>query len=383
MKFISTFTDGKIGVGQELGRFLSEKGEDFWFLEHPLVAGRGDRSRLDTYKDGVVTASVAIGSPRAGLVGQYLQCVLLTFGCVLRRRAQITTFVGHSNIDCVAARLATLGRKVRIVYVSIDYTPKRFPNPFLNRVFRLIDRLAYRWSTDVWHSYPDVFELKPYARPENCVVTFHGNNFRRIRRPSWEDRKLHGLVYLGGVVPPARLDLALSAVADIAPRFPDVTLDVIGDASDSAYLDGLKKQAEALGIGARVTWHGLVTEQERFEEIMVGLGVALCLYEMTPDLPSWYQLPGKVFAYAACGLPTVVLDKGGPVCCREIRNNGIGLVSEEDGLSECIAGLLADASRHETLSETAVRWASEYDWSDKFRKYLEGQKSGVRSQESE
>jgi len=370
VKFVSTFSDGKVGVAQELAVYLREKGEDLFYLEHPLVPGPGRRSKLETFRRGTLASALGLGYPCRSQAGLYVRSFFVTLWTVFRRRGEVDLFVGHSNLDCVAARLATAGRGARVVYVSIDYNPARFSNPLLNRAYWLVDRLAYRWSTAIWHSYPDALRLKPYAAPEKCFETLHGNNCRRIRRVPWEERKRRGLVYLGGIVRPARLDLALDAVAGLASRFDDVSLDVIGEGPDPAVGEALRGRAGALGIAERVKWHGLITDAARFEEIMTRMGAALCLYEMNPNMASWYQLPGKVFAYGACGLPTIVSDRSGPVCVREIEKNGIGLVTVPEKLAECLTRLFEDETMHRRLADNAARWAAPFDWHAKFEKYL-------------
>jgi len=208
MKFVCTYTDGKVGVGQELAGYLAENGEDFVFLEHPIVPGTGRVSQLSTYRVGKLENQVSIGAPGCGAMRHYVRCFATTFLEMRRRRRDTDLFVGHANVDCIAARLAG-GRRLKIVYVSIDYMPRRFPGSLLNTVFALADRLAYRWADQIWHSYPDVLRLKPYAKKEKCLDTFHGNNFRRIARKPLTERNRFGLVYLGGLAPAAHLEVAM------------------------------------------------------------------------------------------------------------------------------------------------------------------------------
>ena len=370
MKFICTYSDGKVGVVQELSGYLAEKGESFWYLEHPLAPGAGATSRLDRYENGKLVETKALGKPAKGAMSLYLKASWATFKTVWARRRMIDLFVAASNVDCVVAHIALPRKKARIVYVSIDFSPKRFSNPLLNVIFRLADRLAYRWASAVWHSYPNATTLKPYAPKEKCFETFHGNNYRRIQRRPFEERKRTSLVYLGSVSPAAHLEAALIALKTVKPRFPDIHLHVIGVAANPAYMQSVKTTAKSLNVTECVTWHGLIAESQTFERIMTELGIALCLYEMTPERYSWYQLPGKVFAYAACGLPTIVLDKCGPIGTRETEHNHIGVVTSLDGLTDCIAGLLDNPDMHKSLSDSSEKWASEYDWHAKFDKYL-------------
>lgn len=370
MVFVCTYSNGNVGVGQELVRYLAGKKEDFCYLEHPMAIGDGMVSKLDEYAGGRMSVSRDVGTAASGAAGHYLRCSWRTYAGVRRRRDRINVFVGHSNVDAVMAALALRGTGAKVVYCSIDYMPRRFPGALLNTVYKIADRLAYRMSAAIWHSYPNVTGLKPYAVPSKCFTTLHGNNFHRITRPDWQARKRMGLVYLGGVTPAAHLEDAIRAVKVLSGKFGDVSLDVIGTSPDRAYMAKLKALAAELAVPDRIKWHGIVEKSDEFERIMAGLGVGLCLYEMTPALPSWYQLPGKAFAYAACGLPTVVLDASGPIAGGEIRENGMGLVTPLSGLEKCLSDLFSDPARHRELSESSTRWAAQYDWKDKFDRYL-------------
>ncbi|MEI6218123.1 MAG: hypothetical protein WCP86_04435, partial [bacterium] len=73
---------------------------------------------------------------------------------------------------------------------------------------------------------------------------------------------------------------------------------------------------------------------------------------------------------AACGLPTIVLDKCGPVGIGETEKRSIGIVTTLAGLTGSIAGMLANRDLHNLLSNNAANWAKDYDWHVKFDKYL-------------
>jgi len=370
VKFVCSYSDGKVGVVQELVNYLSAKGASFWYLEHPLCPATNKTSRLDHYEDGRLISSQSVGTPSRSLTLLYLKSVWLTFAEVLHRRRTIDLFIAASNIDCVAAHFALSRKQAKIVFVSIDYSPRRFANPLLNSVFKIADRMAYHWATAIWHSYPNATRLKPYAAKANSFETLHGNNYLRIRRRPFEKRDRSSLLYLGSVTPAAHLEEALIAVQTLRPRFPEISLHVIGEAADSSYMQSLKKMAASIGVADSVIWHGLITDSTIFEDIMTERGIALCLYEMTPERYSWYQLPGKVFAYAACGLPTIVLDKCGPVGTGETEKSRIGIVTSLAGLAGCISGVLENPDLHNLLSNSAANWAKDYDWHVKFDKYL-------------
>ena len=371
MKFVSTFDDGATGFGQEMAAHLARRKESFLFLRHPILPGVGDGSVLESYDAGVLSSSETYPTVTGGRAGQYLKCFFLTRKLIKRHGADIDVFVAHSNINAIAAWTARGNTAFKIVYSSIDYSPHRFTNAALNMIFSVADRIAYRVVDAMWHTYPEAERLKPYAKNARCFETFHGNNFRRVERLPWEERDRFRLVFFGGVTPRANIEAVLGCLRELSAEFPAVFMDVIGTSRhDPSYMDEVKAMADSLGVSGHVEWHGLIEQPSDCEKILVRAGLGLCMYEMDESQVTWYVVPGKVFAYAACGLPVLVSDEIGPVCTREVTENGMGLVTSLDKMAATIADLFRRPDFHESLVESAERWGSKFDWDDKFDKYF-------------
>lgn len=369
MKAICTYSNGNVGIAQELRSFLAGKDEDFIYLEHPLLPRPDSQSIFQLYRKGRLIEGRAWKHSRRSPFLHYARCSRITFLMVRQYKRDLDLFVGHSNIDCVLARLAGC-KTLRVIYASIDYMPRRFSNPLLNVIYQLADRMAYSGADAIWHSYPDFKLLKPYASAIKCLYTRHGNNFHRIQRRPFSERQRFAIVYLGGIVPQANLELAIKCLRQLRDSFPGCSLEIIGGGSSQAYVESLRGLARDQRVEKIVHWHGQLTEAGQFEARMTCFGVALCLYESTPNMASWYQLPGKVYAYAACGLPTVVADTIGPVGIREIQEQNIGLVTAPGDLENCLGRLFGDPGLQRALSDNAEKWAGAYDWSDKFETHL-------------
>lgn len=68
------------------------------------------------------------------------------------------------------------------------------------------------------------------------------------------------IVSVGRLVPHKQVDQLIAAMPEIARRIPDVELHIVGDGTERA---ALTAQAEQLGLGDRVTFHGRVSDEER------------------------------------------------------------------------------------------------------------------------
>jgi glycogen(starch) synthase len=157
------------------------------------------------------------------------------------------------------------------------------------------------------------------------------------------------LVCLGRVVHDKGFDVALSAFAELTPRFPNARLVIAGDGPARPELE---TQAQALGIADTVEFLGWVAPA-RVSELMNSATLVV--------MPSRRETFGLVALEAALmarpvvgsrveGLPEVVVD----------GRTGL-LVDEEDptALARAIAQLLADIGTAERMGQAARRRAQE------------------------
>jgi len=233
-------------------------------------------------------------------------------------------------------------------------------------IFRILDRIAYKLSKEIWHSYPDAAQFKPWAPQKKCITTFHGNHFSKRNHFNGASRNVHRLVYYGGVNASVHLDKAINAVKILSQSWQDTELLIIGKAWDPEYEKVLYQHAVKSVIEKKIIWHGQISNPADAYAILVTCGVALCIYETNPSMPSWYQLPGKIYAYAACGLPVLVLDTSGPITVKTVTQNKLGIVTSLEGIVSCLQNLFENQARYADLSTSTLAWASEYDWEKKF-----------------
>lgn len=177
---------------------------------------------------------------------------------------------------------------------------------------------------------------------------------------------MHRLVYYGGVNASVHLDKAINAVKILSQSWQDTELLIIGKAWDPEYEKVLYQHAVKSVIEKKIIWHGQISNPADAYAILVTCGVALCIYETNPSMPSWYQLPGKIYAYAACGLPVLVLDTSGPITVKTVTQNKLGIVTSLEGIVSCLQNLFENQARYADLSTSTLAWASEYDWEKKF-----------------
>lgn len=166
------------------------------------------------------------------------------------------------------------------------------------------------------------------------------------------------IAYAGHLYPWKGVDTLLQALA----RLPEARGLIVGGHPEEPDLDRLKKLAEALNLGARVTFMGLVAPQAVHP--LLTRADMLVLPNSATAISSRYSSPLKLFEYLAAGRPIVASDLP---AFREIltdRQNAL-LVPPDDpeALAAAIRQLQADPGLANRLARSAFDDAPAYSWS--------------------
>ncbi len=177
-----------------------------------------------------------------------------------------------------------------------------------------------------------------------------------IRRPQIAPAELgargHRVVYLGRLEPYKNVDVLLRAMAQLADRFPDAEIVVIGRGSDQPRLERI---AAAVGVAERTRFVGFVDDAER-DRLLATSRVCVC-----PSAKEGWGL--TVIESNAVGTPVVATHA--PGLRDAVRDGKTGfLVGDGDvhGFADRIGSLLADDDLFRTMAAAARKWSLEFDW---------------------
>lgn len=161
------------------------------------------------------------------------------------------------------------------------------------------------------------------------------------------------LCVLSRLVPHKQIEHALDAVARLQHRHPGIALDVIGD---GWWHDELTNRASRLGITDRVTFHGRVSEYDKYRL----LGEASVL--LMPSRTEGWGL--AVIEAAQRGVPTIgYRSSRGLTDSVESGVTGL-LVDDLDEFVSATEQLLDDPARARSLGMAARTRADAYSWPD-------------------
>ncbi|MDQ1653763.1 MAG: hypothetical protein QOI35_2963 [Cryptosporangiaceae bacterium] len=166
------------------------------------------------------------------------------------------------------------------------------------------------------------------------------------------------LLVLGRLVPHKRVEIALRALAELAPEHPSLTLTVAGR---GWWLPELQAEADRLGVADRVRFAGFVDDEEKHELL------ASSWLHLAPSLKEGWGL--SVIEAAAHGTPSIAFAAAGGVA-ESIRDGETGLLAaDEDEFVTMTGKLLANQADREHLGEGARLHARNYSWDETGRQF--------------
>ena len=170
------------------------------------------------------------------------------------------------------------------------------------------------------------------------------------------------LVAIGRLKERKGYDVLLDALAEIADSFPEVHLNVFGEGPDE---DALREQADRLGVGENVTFHGYVDQSVLREHLA---SARAFVHPSRSESFSLVRLEAM-----AVGCPVVVSDIYG---AREmVRDGEEGFVvptEDPDAITEAVTTLLSDFELASEIGQRARERVEErYDWRTIGRQYVD------------
>jgi len=132
--------------------------------------------------------------------------------------------------------LKFLGRVKKVVFYVVDYTPKRFENPLMNKIYHFIDRICVKNADEIWSLSPKMvtarMKFKNLKIPErrNKIVPM-GIWFDKIKRVAFSKVKKHSLVFMGHLVEKQGIQTVIKAIPRIITKVPDFSFLIIGKGS--------------------------------------------------------------------------------------------------------------------------------------------------------
>lgn len=221
----------------------------------------------------------------------------------------------------------------------------------------------FGWWVESWLA-PRVYRHCPYVTVSEAsrrdlvalgvhqsrITVIHNGTPPVVGEPMPRDPQ-PSLLVLCRLVPHKRVELALRAVAALAPAMPALTLTVAGQ---GWWEQPLREMATSLGIANRVRFTGFVPEEAK-HELLSRAWVAL-----TPSLKEGWGL--TIVEAGARGTPTVAMAGAGGVAEAVVDGESGLLATDEDHFVTLVGELLADETRRDAMGVVAAKHAQSFTW---------------------
>ena len=354
------------GAPQALREYLVNcKIEYLLFVGHPLQSDTS-RSYFETFKNGKLSKRTELKLRSKITFINYITEILLNLFILLKNRKQVDIIFGVDPLNCtVGILMKKLGFAKNLVYYTIDFTPKRFQNRFLNQIYYSLDKICAKFSDETWNVSGRIakgrerfYGMKESEYNRQRVVPI-GVWLKKVKRLPFSKIEKHQLLFLGNLLEKQGVQLVLQAIPKIITKLPDFHFLIIGGGE---YEEPLKELASKLGIGSHVTFTGWIKDRNEIDQIMSTSAAAIAMYDKNKDTFTYYADPTKLKDYLSAGLPILLTSLPHNALDIEKERCGIIVSYDADVLAKKIIELLNNENKLIEFRKNAERYIEKYRW---------------------
>jgi glycosyltransferase involved in cell wall biosynthesis len=297
------------------------------------------------------------------LLGYFIDSFLDVF-LVLSSKQRYDLAVGIDNLNAFSGMILRRLRFVRrVIFYTIDFTPKRFNSRSLNSLYHAADNFCVRNSDFTWNVSERICHIRTMQgldRKRNILVPI-GIELDKIPIPSEKRDKLT-LVLASYLTESKGAALAIEAIPELRNAFPQIRLEIIGTGPHER---ALKELVKNLGLDDCVVFLG-VMDHDRLLGHLQTKGVGIATYTEDRNSISYYADPTKPKEYLACGLPVIVTWV--PWIAQEINDRPMGVAIRYDKVefARAVTRLLDDDVFYQQCHDNAIQFAASANWATIF-----------------
>lgn len=358
------------GPAQFLTKYFISHDIAHWYIEHPFIFSNRDCSVYYDYLGGKKQIHKGIKVPKVELL-YYLKDFIATIISGSRNRFEIG--FGFDNLNTLALLLLKKLRKIeKVVYVTVDYTPKRFTNKVMNLLYHAIDKYCCYNCDILWDSAKIMRKARKdrgvrVERIKKIIVVPDGNDFRQDKIKKFEKLEKYKLVYMGHVRDNQGIDLLIKVAVDLQKYNKKITLLILGGGEK---LEFFKKMVKEHNAGHYIKFTGYIEDHKRIEALLRNGYLGFALYEDDQNSFSKYSAVGKPMVYMGCGLPVIITDV--PEIAQKIEKFGSGKIVKykKDHIVQIVKEIIKNEKTYRTMREKAISFAKMNTWDKVFSRAL-------------
>ena len=355
------------GPGTFLNRYLKEHKISHGAILHPFTFSPQKSSRYILWEKDSETIKEGRSFPPYALL-YYLRDIIgiLIFGW--KHPSEIG--IGFNNLNTIALLfLRALGRIKKVIYVTVDYTPIRFPGRFMNAIYHWIDTWCLTRADILLDSAEAMKEARiqkgiPEHKIRPTIIVEDGNDFLESKIKPIEELHHYELVYMGSMRDHQGISLFMEVGQMLSQENPNIQLLLMGGGEKLSFF---KDYAKKLDIESITTFTGFIEDHQVLQERLRFGYLGFALYEDHPESFSRYSAVGKPKVYMGSGLPVVITNV--PEIAKRIEesNGGIIVPYDKNVIAEKVRKILLDENMYKKMRESAISFAKKNTWENTFK----------------
>ena len=249
-------------------------------------------------------------------------------------------YVGCNNLNALSGIiLKKIGVVKYTIYYCIDFSPNRFSNYFLNKIYLLLDQYCVKNSDSVWNCCAPTMGLDPMILMRESIGL--PRQYRKkqiavqdgteiIRLPDEGQITENKIGFVGHLKVENGLFTLIEAYKIVRSQVPGVSLMIIGSGPIEEQIHA------ALNGDENVEMTGYMGDIKQVLNKLSHCSIGVAPYEVNNLTP--YSDPGKVKAYMSAGLAIVMSSV--PDIAKFVDENGCGIVCEPGDPNKLATALL-------------------------------------------
>lgn len=358
------------GPAHTVSAFLNKTQKDHIFIKHR--AEGICLSKIEHYKSGKLHKEQYRGVAHSlPSLLRYLLEMYISISIFLRSPKGYTLFIGADPLNALAGNIGKIISKVeKTVFLSADFSLKRFDNFLMSYSYLFLDRLAMFKSEQTWSVSRRIVEYRKaqgLGVDKNKILP-NAPFFDDIKRVSYKQINKHDLVLVSalkkGIVP---FTLLIDVVEKLQKDIKDVRLLMIGSGSEDGML---KEYVDKKKLNHCIVFYGVLSHDKMFS-VLVKSAIGIAVYEKTNKTHFRYFSDSmRTRDYLASGLP--VFFSGASGVSAEIleRNAGRIVRLETNALVSSLKDILNNSILYQKLRQNALGLAQKYDTFALLKKYF-------------
>lgn len=393
--FIATYThkvNGKrakaAGPAQPMLDFFCNRVEELCLLEQPSPMMEKHLPTIEIYKKRVFEKKeimpllflpiAFLTEKRRNKGGTSIRLkirdIVSVFYFIFKFPKRYDLFIGMESINAVCGIiLRKMGIVKEVVYYLFDFTPRRYHNKFMNRVFLWLDKFATYHSDFVWNISPayTVARIQELGYNEEkmakqITVPF-GVDVHNIEVLPYGKINKNTVIFSGSIGVENGPELFLDSIPMVLSIIPGAKFKFVGDGPQLSYL---KDKAQKLNLQNKIEFTGFIIDPKIIEKHLCSSMVGVAPYPDMVDSTKKYGDVMKIREYLASGLPVITTSI--PPISKSIDRNGAGIIIKYEAqcLAQAIVKLLQNENFYLECRQQAINMAKKNTWVNNYSNAL-------------